>query len=113
MADLTSEQLKVGTVYTRKELSSLFSITDATLKLVSFDPRERHLSGSLSTGSMRRDELGPCLGAFQPLHVATVRLRHRDHDIVAEGIKRVAFLVLVSAAVIDTRNARLMATDVV
>jgi hypothetical protein len=48
----------------------------------------------------------PRLGAFQPLQVATIRLRHRDHYIVAEGIKRGPFLLLIGAAVIDTRYAR-------
>jgi hypothetical protein len=32
------------------------------------------------------------------------------HDIVAEGIKRGPFFVLIGAAVIDTHNARLVAT---
>ena len=56
---------------------------------------------------------GSQLSASQAFDVTAMRLRHRNHDIVAEGIERGPFLVLVSAAVIDTRNARLVATDVV
>jgi hypothetical protein len=55
----------------------------------------------------------PSLGASEAFDIPAFRLRHRDHDIVAEGIERRPFFVLIGAAVIDTRNARLVAADVV